>query len=125
MPTIIIDSTHKTEAIDTMCSTLADFKEQLGGQICLCINPDAPLISKYISVLSSLGFTVKELMIPLVDKALMPELEVDCPVTVLNTEKAIAKKIISVAKEAGAVLVTAPDTLADKLRNEVLRILNF
>ena len=125
LPTVIVDSTHKTEAVGTMCSTLADFKEQLGSNICLCINPDAPLISKYVTVLSSLGFSLKELIIPLVDKAPMPEIEVDCPVTVLSTEKATARKIVCTSREKGAVLVTAPDTLSDKLRNEILRILDF
>lgn len=125
LPTIIVDSTHKTEAVGTMCSTLADFKEQLGNEICLCINPDPLLISEYFSVLSSLGFSVKELIIPLVDKSPSPELEVSCPITVLSSEKATAKKIVSVAKEKGAVLVTAPDMLSEKLRNEILRILDF
>ncbi len=124
-PTIIIDSTHKTEAVPTMCDTLADFKEQIGTNLKLCICPDAPLISEYISCLTSLGFNVTELILPLVDKAGVPDIEVSCPVTVLTTAKATAKRIISAAREDGLVLVTLPDTLADRLRSEILRTLGF
>ena len=124
-PTIIIDSTHKTEAVPTMCDTLADFKGQIGSKLKLCIFPDVPLISAYMSCLASLGFNVTELILPLVDKANMPDIALECPVTVLTTVKATAKKIISAAAEDGLVLITAPDTLADKLRSEILRTLGF
>ncbi len=125
-PTIIIDSTHKTEAVPTMCGTLADFKEQVGANIVLCITPDAPLISEYISCLSSLGFSVSEIILcPDNDRESAPNIEVSCPVTAPTTAKATAKKIISAAKEEGLVLVTAPDNLADKIRSETLQILGF
>ena len=127
-PTIIIDSTHKVEAVGTMCNTLADFKDQIGDTISLCICPDAPLILEYVSVLNSLGFTVSELIIPLGDKKSSfegLELEVSCPVNILTTPKATAKQIIESSKAGGFVLVTAPDTLADKLRTEIYRILGF
>ena len=125
LPTIIVDSTHKTEAVGTMCATISDFKEQLGKDIRLCICPDAPLISEYISTLTSLGFNVCELIVPIIDKAALPEIEAACPVTVMPSAKATAKKIVTTAREEGTVLVTAPDLLADKLRTEILRILDF
>ena len=126
-PTIIIDSTHKTEAVPTMCDTLADFKDQIGKKLKLCIVPDAPLISKYLSCLAALGFEVTELILPLVDKTALPELELSPAVTltVLPTVKASAKRIISASREEGLVLVTAPDDLAKKIRNETLRALGF
>ena len=125
-PTIIVDSTHKTEAVGTMCATLADFKEQVGDNVSLCICPDTPLILEYISELNALGFTVSELLIPMGDKpSAFDELEVSCPVTLLTTPKATAKAIIEASKKVGFVLVTAPDTLADKLRTEIHRILGF
>ena len=125
LPTIIVDSTHKTEAVGTMCATICDFKEQLGKDIKLCISPDAPLISEYILTLSSLGFNVTELIVPLLYKTALPEIEASCPITVLSTPKATAKKIVSSAREDCSVLVTAPDVLADKIRTEILRILDF
>ena len=124
-PTIIIDSTHKTEAVPTMCDTLADFKEQIGTKLKLCITPDAPLISEYISCLCALDFEVTELILPIFDKTIMPDIEVNCPVTVVTTAKATAKKIISASKEEGLVLVTAPDDIAHKLRSETLKTLGF
>ena len=109
-----------------MCATLADFKEQVGDNVSLCICPDTPLILEYISELNALGFTVSELLIPMGDKpSAFDELEVSCPVTLLTTPKATAKAIIEASKKVGFVLVTAPDTLADKLRTEIHRILGF
>ena len=108
-----------------MCDTLADFKEQTGTSLVLCISPDAPLIEEYASCLSRLGFEIAEIILPLTDKAPMPELELNCPITALTTAKATAKKIISSSGEHGLVLVTAPDTLANKLRGEILGILGF
>ena len=124
-PTIIIDSTHKAEAVPTMCDTLSDFKGQIGAKLKLCIHPDASLISKYLCCLAIHGFEVTELILPLVDKTSVPELEANCPVTVMPTVKATAKKIISAAKEEGLVLVTAPDDLAGKIRTETLKTLGF
>lgn len=124
-PTIIIDSTHKTEAVPTMCDTLGDFKEQIGSKIALCICPDEPLISEYVSCLESLGFEVTELILPLFDKANPPEMTLNCPVAVAPTPKAATKKIISTASEMGLVLITAPDTLSNKLRGEILKTLGF
>ncbi len=125
-PTIIVDSTHKTEAVGTMCTTLFDFKEQLGDNVSLCICPDTPLILEYLSVLNSLGFTVSELLIPIVDKpSAFDELEVSCPVTLLTTAKATAKAVVESSKKTGFVLVTAPDVLSDKLRTEIYRLLDF
>ena len=109
-----------------MCDSLADFKEQIGAKLTLCISPDTPLISQYLSCLSSLGFTVNEIILCVnSDKSDTFDLEVSCPVTVFTTAKATAKKIISAAKEGGLVLVTAPDDLAHKLRSETLKTLGF
>ncbi|MBR2387881.1 MAG: hypothetical protein IKB02_03835 [Clostridia bacterium] len=127
-PTIIVDSTHKVEAVGTMCATLGDFKELVGENLALCICPDTPLILEYLAELNALGFTVSELIIPAGAKpdALDGiEPEVSCPVTVLNTPKQTAKRIIASANEVGLVLVTAPYILADKLRTEIYRILSF
>lgn len=127
-PTIIVDSTHKVEAVGTMCSTLGDFKELVGDKLVLCICPDMPLILEYLSELNFLGFTVSELIIATENKTDTLdgiELQVSCPVTLLSTPKLTAKRIIAAAKESGLVLVTAPDVLADKLRTEIYRILSF
>ncbi len=127
-PTVIVDSTHKVEAVGTMCATLEDFKELVGENLALCICPDTPLILEYLAELNSRGFTVSELIIPLGAKSENLddiEPEVSCPVTLLQTPKQTAKKIIASSKEVGLVLVTAPDILADKLRTEIYRILSF
>ena len=127
-PTIIVDSTHKVEAVGTMCSTLEDFKGLVGDRLVLCICPDTPLIIEYLAELNRLGFTVSELIIPVGNKAdglERLELEVSCPVTLTETPKQTAKKVVACAKDTGLVLVTATALLADKLRTEIYRILSF
>ncbi len=127
-PTIIVDSTHKVEAVGTMCSTLEDLKELVGDKLILCICPDTPLILEYLAELNARGFTVSELIISIGNKTDDFNdigLQVSCPVSLLTTPKQTAKKIIAAAKEGGLVLVTAPDILSDKLRTEIYRILSF
>lgn len=126
LPTIIADSTHKTEAVATMCNTLRDFKEQTGNKLRLCIQHDIPLIATYVSVLHDLGYEILEIMIPTSDKhSVPPSLDVSCPITLYNTPKSAAKRIVAASREEGFILITAEAPLADKVRTEVLRILEF
>jgi len=128
MPTIIADSTHQTEAVVTMSKTLTDFKEQTGSDIVLCISHDLPLIEEYLKNFSENGYNVKEIIIPLPDKntvADTADLVTDAEISMPTTYKAAAKRIISASREHGFVLITGEYEPTDKLRNEVLRILEY
>ncbi len=128
MPTIIADSTHKTEAVATMSETLADFKSQTGSDVALCISHDLPLIEEYLKNFSELGYNVKEIIIPLPDKntvADTADLNTDAEITMPMTYKAAAKRIIDASREHGFVLITGEYEPTDKLRHEVLRILEY
>ena len=128
MPTIIADSTHKTEAVAAMSETLADFKSQTGTDIALCISHDLPLIEEYLKNFSERGYNVKEIIIPLPDKSTVADtadLATDIEITMPMTYKAAARRIIDTAREHGFVLITGESEPTDKLRREVLRILEY
>ena len=128
MPTIIADSTHKTEAVGTMSRTLTDFKEQTGSDIVLCISHDLPLIEEYLKNFSEHGYKVKEIIIPLPDKntvADTADLKTEAEILMPTTYKATAKRIIGASREHGFVLITGEYEPTDRLRNEVLRILEY
>ncbi len=122
LPTIICDSTHKSEAVGTMCQTLADFKEQTGENIRLCISYDIALIDTYIDKLCELGYSINELIVPSQDA---PDLNTNVKATFLRTPKAIAKHITSSLNSEEFVLITGEADFAAKVRREVLRILEF
>lgn len=61
-PTFIADSTYSPESIDTVCSSLAQFREQLGSRICLCL-PDVDLAERYETTLRANGFSVDTILL--------------------------------------------------------------
>lgn len=127
-PTIIADSTHKTEAVSAMSDTLEDFKAQTGTDIVLCISHDIPLIEEYLKNFSERGYNVKEIIIPLPDKntvADTADLMTDAAISLPMTAKATAKRIIEAAHEVGFLLITGESEPTAKLRHEVLRILEY
>jgi folylpolyglutamate synthase/dihydropteroate synthase len=125
-PTIIADSTHKSEAVETMCETLVDFKQQTGESLCLCISPDRELIAEYAKSLCSHGYEVKEIIVA-TDKEDFDTSEIDTEIeiTVIPSFKAVAKRVVSAARESGFSLITGDVKTADAVRKEVLRILEF
>lgn len=125
MPTIIADSTHKTEAVATMSETLSDFKEQTGSDVVLCIPYDMPLIETYLKNFEESGYKLRELIV-ITDDPLNTDIyldDPDIPVTMPVSHKAAAKFIINSAKEYGFVLITGDSGTASRLRYEVLRLL--
>ena len=125
-PTIIADSTHKSEAVDTMCDTLGDFKQQTGDKLCLCISPDKELIEEYAKSLNAHGYTLEQIIVASDKESFDPSgMDLGVDVTVIPSFKAVAKNVISAAKENGFVLITGDAKTADEVRKEVLRILEF
>ncbi len=126
LPTIISDSTHKVEAVGAMCETLADFMTQTGEKMKLCIPADLPLINAYLDRLTSLGYEVDELIVPHFEKT-APELQISFggKITLLSSAKACAKYVVSASREGGFTLLTAPIDVGGKLRDEIIRILQF
>lgn len=125
-PTIIADSTHKSEAVDTMSDTLVDFKAQTTDKLCLCISPDGELIAEYAKSLRTHGYELKEIIVA-TDKEDFDTtgMDIGADVTVIPSFRDAAKRVVSAAKESGFVLITGDSKTANAVRKEVLRILEF
>lgn len=125
-PTIIADSTHKSEAVDTMCDTLVDFRQQTGNKLCLCISPDKELMAQYVKSLNTHGYDLKEIIVATDKEDFDPSgMDIDTKITVIPSFRAVAKSVVSDAKESGFVLITGDAKTADAVRKEVLRLLEF
>jgi len=126
MPTIIADSTHKTEAVITMTETLSDFRPQTGSDVVLCISNDLPLIKEYLKNFEVLGYNVKELIIEGASNVPYDELEAyPFPINLPATPKSAAKRILEAASEHGFVLITGDSKTTSRLRYEVLQKLGY
>lgn len=122
-PTVIIDSTHKAEAVDTMCRSLADFKAQTNDKLTLCISADLPLIRAYLSSLTSIGYDIERIFIPRAPESILGELsDVEAEIVCPPTYKSAAKQLLS---QGGSTLVSGTLDAANALRTEILRILEF
>ena len=109
-----------------MCDTLADFKQQTGDKLCLCISTDKELIEEYAKSLNAHGYTLEQIIVASDKESFDPSgMNLGVDVTVIPSFKAVAKNVISAAKENGFVLITGDTKTADEVRKEVLRILEF
>lgn len=126
MPTIIVDSTHKAEAVDTMIETLSDFKEQTGNEVTLFISQIPALIKEYLDRLAKFGYNVKEIsLLPETSDNICETLDVSTEISTNTTYKAAAKNAIAKAEKVGFVLITGNSDQAEKLRTEILRTLGY
>ena len=124
-PTIIADSTHKSEAVETMCETLVDFKQQTGESLCLCISPDRELTEEYVRCLGAHGYSLREIIIVGKSDDAISSDNSQIKISTIESHRAAAKALIAAAKESGFVLITGDEKTADSVRKEVLRILEF
>ncbi len=123
-PTIIADSTHTDIAIGAVCDSLADFKEMTGTRIRLCL-PYGELIDKYISALTSRGYTVES-----ISALALPDddgyvADTDIQITQLKTLKQTAKAALKDLGRDEILLISGPSNFTINLRYELLAILGF
>ncbi len=60
-PLIIVDSTHSPVAIETVCDSLADFKEGTAKSVLLCL-PSGEIIDRYINALGARGYDISRVL---------------------------------------------------------------
>ncbi len=126
MPTIIVDSTHKSEAVGTMIETLVDFKEQTGNEVTLFISQVPSLIKEYLDKLAEFGYDVKELsLLPETTDTACQDPSLNITTSINTTYKSAAKNAIATAKKVGFVLITGNSDQTEKLRTEILRTLGY
>ena len=118
-PVIIVDSTHTPTAIETVCDSLADFKEQTGTSIRLCL-PSGKIVTDYISVLESKGYTIES-----VCTIGTMELPSNYVLSVCSTEKALVKKALSELDKGALLLFSGSHEFVVPIRRKLLEILGF
>ena len=124
-PTIIADSTYKHEAVETVCESLFDFSEVTGRSLRLCLPYDIPLIQKYLEMLRARGYKITHIYT--VGEAYpeggLPSAEIE-PI-IFPTPNSAAKHILTDLSKNEILLVTGRYSFTDKIRNEILKIMEF
>ncbi|MBE6549917.1 MAG: hypothetical protein E7670_05770 [Ruminococcaceae bacterium] len=123
MPLIIADSTHTPVAIETVCDSMADFREITGNKIRLCL-PKGELIELYVKALTDRGYDVLDIIALDTDGE---EYASDTPytVTICKTVKATVKTALSGLTKDSILLVSGRHSFTEKIRYEVLQRLGF
>ena len=129
LPTIIADSTYKSEAVETVCESLFDFSEITGREIALCLPVDAELIKKYFEMLSARGYKICELFTVCDNEETKESLLVSLPqltqLTFAKNAKALTKLMAEKASTERILLISGPSAFASAIRLEVIRKLQF
>ena len=127
-PTIIADSTYKTEAIETVCESLFDFSEITGRKISLCLPQNADMINTYLDMLCARGYTVEKIYTVSKDNDTVEELakslKKNIPITPISSSKA-SKLIIEDLKEDSLLLISGKHSFTEDIRTEIIRYMGF
>lgn len=116
-PTIIADSTHSPEAIQTVCHCLAEFQTQIGTRISLCL-PDTELAEQYECALHENGFGIGTVLLHGVEDA--PE-----PYVGYTRTRDTVSHIRSGSNPDEVWLISGPHPFTAKLRHELLQAMGF
>lgn len=124
MPFIIADSTHDAIAIETVCKSMADFKEITGTKVRLCL-PNDKIIDSYLAALTSRGYEI-ESIVTYADKDEQPAFNIaSAPTKYANGFKPIAKELLKELPCDTMILISGPYAFTSEVRYQVLAILDF
>ena len=119
-PLMIVDSTHTPVAVKTVCSSLAEFRDQMSQDIRLCL-PDAALVTQYVETLTQHGYKIESILVP--DSVSVQEL--DIPVIQCKTNKALAKKCLADLDKDTVLLISGDYPFVNPVRYELLATMGF
>ena len=122
MPFIIADSTHDAIAIETVCESMADFKEITGTKIRLCL-PNDKIVDSYLSALASRGYEIESIITQVSEQ---PAFNTGfAPTKYANGFKPIAKELLKELPEDTMILISGPYAFTSEVRYQLLAILDF
>ena len=124
MPFIIADSTHDAIAIETVCESMADFKEITGTKIRLCL-PNDEIIDSYLSALKSRGYEIESIITQGAKNDQSAFNADSTPKKYANGFKPMAKEILKELPSDTMVLISGPYAFTSEVRYQVLAILDF
>ena len=117
-PTIIADSTHSPVAIQTVCESMADFREMIGTSLRLCL-PDGELMEQYTEVLTGMGYTLTEALL------LSNRTESDGAPQRFAKKKDLIRAALRDLGEEEILLISGPHAFTAEIRYEILQALGF
>lgn len=123
-PTIIADSTHSAIAIGAVCDSLADFKDQTGTRIKLCL-PEGDLVPQYVDAINKRGYSIEKISALASDKESTPNYDYSFPVNVLDTVKRTVKDALADLDNECTLLISGPANFTRTLKYELLATLGF
>ena len=119
-PIIIVDSTHTRVAVDTVCDSLADFKERTGSKIRLCL-PGGELVSDYVNALEKRGYQIeKTIVFDDGDDQGYPENNV-----AVKTTKAMVKAALDSLTNDTVLLISGDYPFVNPVRYQLLSTMGF
>lgn len=123
MPLIIADSTHTPVAIETVCGSMADFRDVTGNKVRLCL-PKGELIPLYVKALTDRGYDVLD-VIALDADGEEYAFDTPCAITLCKTVKAAVKAALCDLEKDSILLVSGRHSFTEKIRYELLQRLGF
>ena len=119
-PLIIADSTHTPIAIETVCDSLADFREITGSKIRLCL-PGGEIVADYIRVLEKRGYEIESIILSedVTTSPLPPN------TTICKTPKAIVKTALCGLTNDTVLLISGDHPFVMPVRYQLLSTLCF
>lgn len=113
-PTVIADSTHSPVAIETVCRSMADFRDTIGSRVILCL-PDGPLAEQYTKILSEMDYSIPMTLL-LSDRS-----EVIDSTYRFHRKKELVKTALKSLTPDTILLISGPHAFTENLRYTLLQ----
>ncbi len=124
MPTIIADSTHSPEAIETVCHSMNEFRPLIGTKLSLCL-PQGPLVNHYLRIMREQGYDIHRLILS-GDSVEAEDADTqDVPTVLCGSLRDTARTAIRNLDSDSILLISGTHTFTSEVRYEILKFLGF
>jgi folylpolyglutamate synthase/dihydropteroate synthase len=124
MPTIIADSTHSPDAIETVFHSLTELRSLIGAKLWLCL-PDENLATHYLRIAQKQGYEIEKIILqPNTAEEPVSLLPFDS-VTVSDSLKNTVRYALTELPSDAILLISGTQDFTSKVRHELLKKLGF
>ena len=123
-PLIVVDCTHRREAMQEVYDSMAGVKGMTGMPMILCMNHAPELMNAHCQALKSAGFAVQELYTVEAENSGRGGQAGDVPITYFRDVKSLTRELFSANREH-AVLITGHASFALAVRKAILNTLAY
>lgn len=122
-PAIIADSTHSTDAIETVYNSLTELRPLLGTKLWLCL-PDEDLAAHYLRIAKEQGYTVEKIILQSNMTESMHAFSSDLVVTCQSLKDTVQHSLTDLTADT-ILLISGTQDFTSKIRYELLKKLGF